>query len=112
MQVQLELHRGLPGGSDRYMAAIALAGVTKVYDDGTVAVNGVDLEVAESEFVVLLGPTGCGTTTILRIVAGLEPATSGTDLLDGQPIDHLPTRQRHVAMVFQDFALYPHLTIA
>ena len=94
------------------MAAIALAGVTKVYDDGTVAVNGVDLEVAESEFVVLLGPTGCGKTTILRIVAGLEPATSGTVLLDGQPIDHLPTRQRHVAMVFQDFALYPHLTIA
>jgi multiple sugar transport system ATP-binding protein len=94
------------------MSAIALTGVTKVYDGDTPAVDGVDLEVAEGEFVVLLGPTGCGKTTILRIVAGLEQATSGSVLLDDRPADHLPVRQRGVAMVFQEFALYPHLTVA
>ncbi len=94
------------------MSAIALSGVTKVYDGDTPAVDGVDLEVGEGEFVVLLGPTGCGKTTILRIVAGLEPATSGTVQLGDRPVDHLPVRQRRVAMVFQEFALYPHLTVA
>src|SRR5947209_11869503 len=95
------------------MSAIALSGVTKVYDDGdTTAVDGVDLEVAEGEFVVLLGPTGCGKTTILRIVAGLELATSGTVRLDDRVVDDVPARQRRVAMVFQEFALYPHLTVA
>jgi multiple sugar transport system ATP-binding protein len=94
------------------MSAIALSGVTKVFDSGTAAVDGVDLVVGEGEFVALLGPTGCGKTTILRIVAGLEAASSGSVLFDGQPVDHLPVRERHVAMVFQDFALYPHLTVA
>ena len=94
------------------MSAIALRGVTKVYDGDTPAVDGVDLDVAEGEFVVLLGPTGCGKTTILRIVAGLEAATAGSVYLDDQPVDHLPVRQRRVAMVFQEFALYPHLTVA
>src|SRR5437763_8611821 len=101
------------GGSDMKMSAIALSGVTKVYDDGdSPAVDGVDLEVAEGEFVVLLGPTGCGKTTILRIVAGLEQATTGSVMLDDRPADHLPVRQRRVAMVLQEFALYPHLTVA
>jgi multiple sugar transport system ATP-binding protein len=94
------------------MSAIALSGVTKVYDGDTPAVDGVDLEVAEGEFVVLLGPTGCGKTTILRIVAGLETATHGTVCLDGRVVDQVPARQRRVAMVFQEFALYPHLTVA
>src|SRR5689334_3093978 len=94
------------------MSAIALHGVTKVYDGDTPAVDGVDLEVAEGEFVVLLGPTGCGKTTILRIVAGLEQATAGSVYLDDQPADHLPVRQRRIAMVFQEFALYPHLSVA
>jgi multiple sugar transport system ATP-binding protein len=92
------------------VAAIALSGVRKVYADGTVAVDGVDLEVAEGEFVTLLGPTGCGKTTILRIVAGLETATSGDVWLGGRPVDEASARNRGVSMVFQDFALYPHLT--
>src|SRR5256885_14841468 len=94
------------------MSAIALSGVTKVCGGGVPAVDGVDLVVDEGEFVALLGPTGCGKTTVLRIVAGLEAASSGSVLIDGQPVDHLPVRDRHVAMVFQDFALYPHLTVA
>jgi len=94
------------------MSAIALSGVTKVFGSGTAAVDGVDLVVDEGEFVALLGPTGCGKTTILRIVAGLEVASGGSVSIDGRPVDHLPVRERHVAMVFQDFALYPHLTVA
>jgi multiple sugar transport system ATP-binding protein len=94
------------------MSAIALSGVTKVYGTGPPAVDGVDLEVAEGEFVVLLGPTGCGKTTVLRIVAGLEQATDGEVLLGDRPVNLTPARERGVAMVFQDFALYPHLTVA
>jgi multiple sugar transport system ATP-binding protein len=94
------------------MSAIALSGVTKVYESGVAAVQGVDLEVGEGEFVVLLGPTGCGKSTILRIVAGLDSATTGSVMLDGRPADDIPARQRRIAMVFQDFALYPHLTVA
>ncbi len=93
-------------------AAIALEGVGKVYPDGTVAVDDVDLEVADGEFVVLLGPTGCGKSTILRIVAGLESATSGHVKMGGRPVDTMTAQERRVAMVFQDFALYPHLTVA
>jgi multiple sugar transport system ATP-binding protein len=93
-------------------AAIALAGIRKVYPNGKVAIDGLDLEVDEGEFVVLLGPTGCGKSTVLRIVAGLERATAGTVHLGGRPIDQVPTRERRVAMVFQEFALYPHLTVA
>jgi multiple sugar transport system ATP-binding protein len=91
-------------------AAIVLSGITKVYPNGTVAVDGVDLDVAEGEFVTLLGPTGCGKTTILRIVAGLETATTGEVWLGGRPSDEASVPKRRVAMVFQDFALYPHLT--
>jgi multiple sugar transport system ATP-binding protein len=94
------------------VAAISLSGVRKVYADGSVAVDGVDLEVDEGEFVALLGPTGCGKTTILRIVAGLESATEGEVWIAGRPVDEAPARERRVAMVFQDFALYPHLTAA
>ena len=94
------------------MSAIALSGVTKVYESGTAAVQGVDLEVAEGELVALLGPTGCGKTSVLRVVAGLEAATSGTVLLGGRLVDAVPAQDRRVAMVFQDFALYPHLTVA
>jgi multiple sugar transport system ATP-binding protein len=94
------------------MSAIALVGVTKEYPDGTVAVDGVDLDVADGEFVTLLGPTGCGKTTILRVVAGLEMPTAGTVCLGNRPVTTAPARERRVAMVFQDYALYPHLTVA
>ncbi len=94
------------------MAAIALEQLTKVFADGTVAVDALTLDVAQGEFVVLLGPTGCGKSTVLRLVAGLETATSGHVCFDGKVVDHQQTRARNVAMVFQDFSLYPHLTVA
>jgi multiple sugar transport system ATP-binding protein len=94
------------------VSAISLSGVTKVYPSGQAAVRGIELEVGEGEFVALLGPTGCGKTTVLRIVAGLEVATSGSVSLDGQPADDTPARERRVAMVFQDSALYPHMSAA
>ena len=94
------------------MVAIATDRLTKVFDDGTVAVDQVTLEAASGEFLVLLGPTGCGKSTILRLVAGLETATSGHVLIGGRVVDDLPSRERRLAMVFQDYALYPHLTVA
>lgn len=94
------------------MVAIATDRLTKVFPDGTVAVDEVTLEAASGEFLVLLGPTGCGKSTILRLVAGLEEETSGHVLIDGQVVDRLSAKDRRVAMVFQDYALYPHLTVA
>ena len=94
------------------MPAIVLSGVTKVYESGVAAVQGIDLEVAEGEFVTLLGPTGCGKTSVLRIVAGLEAATAGSVRLGDRAADDIPARERRIAMVFQDSALYPHLSVA
>jgi multiple sugar transport system ATP-binding protein len=94
------------------VAGVALDRVTKVFDDGTVAVDDVTLSAASGEFLVLLGPTGCGKSTILRLVAGLESVTSGHVLIGGARIEHLPARERRVAMVFQEYALYPHITVA
>src|SRR5262245_22112170 len=93
------------------MSAISLEGIRKEYPGGSIAVDGIDLELAEGEFVVLLGPTGCGKTTILRIVAGLDEPTAGHVRLGGRLVDQIPARERQVAMVFQDFALYPHLSV-
>ncbi|TML20739.1 MAG: ABC transporter ATP-binding protein, partial [Actinobacteria bacterium] len=106
------LRRTGSGGSDRAMPAIVLSGVTKVYESGVAAVQGIDLEVAEGEFVTLLGPTGCGKTSVLRIVAGLEAATAGSVRLGDRAADDIPARERRIAMVFQDSALYPHLSVA
>jgi multiple sugar transport system ATP-binding protein len=94
------------------MSAIALRDLTKVFPDGTVAVEELSLDVNQGEFMVLLGPTGCGKSTILRLIAGLDRPTSGHVYLDGKLADPLTPRQRDVAMVFQDYALYPHLTVA
>jgi len=93
------------------VTTVALKDVTKVFADGTVAVDNVSLDVAAGEFMVLLGPSGCGKSTILRMVAGLEDATTGAILLDGETANDLPPRDRRVAMVFQDFALYPHMSV-
>ena len=93
------------------MTTVALKDVTKVFPDGTVAVDKVNLNVNDGEFMVLLGPSGCGKSTLLRMVAGLEEPTSGAVLLDGELANDLPPRERGVAMVFQDFALYPHMTV-
>ena len=94
------------------MSSIELRGVRKVYPTGVVAVDGIDLNVDDGEVVALLGPTGCGKTTVLRLIAGLETPTEGEILLGGNDVDHVGPRDRGVAMVFQDFALYPHLTVA
>ncbi len=94
------------------MTTVALKDVTKIFADGTVAVDNVSLDVSAGEFMVLLGPSGCGKSTILRMIAGLEDATSGVILLDGEIANDLPPRERRVAMVFQDFALYPHMKVS
>ncbi|MEJ3749896.1 ABC transporter ATP-binding protein [Actinomycetes bacterium KLBMP 9797] len=93
------------------MTAVALKDVTKVFPDGTVAVDNVNLDVNDGEFMVLLGPSGCGKSTVLRMIAGLEDPSSGAILLDGELANDLPPRDRRIAMVFQDFALYPHMSV-
>jgi multiple sugar transport system ATP-binding protein len=93
------------------MSAIELENLTKVYATGATAVDRLSLEVADGEFVVIVGPSGCGKTTALRMVAGLEPVTSGTVSIGGQVVNDVSPRRRDVAMVFQNYALYPHLTV-
>ncbi|MEV8504240.1 ABC transporter ATP-binding protein [Actinoplanes sp. NPDC051475] len=93
------------------MSTVALKDVTKVWPDGTVAVDRVSLDVQDGEFMVLLGPSGCGKSTILRMIAGLEDPTAGAILLNGEPVMDLAPRDRQIAMVFQDFALYPHMSV-
>ena len=92
------------------MATLSLEDVTKVYDNDVEAVRELSLDVGDGEFVVLVGPSGCGKTTALRMVAGLEEITSGTVRLDGKVVNDLSAKARDVAMVFQNYALYPHLT--
>jgi multiple sugar transport system ATP-binding protein len=92
------------------MATIETRAIRKEFADHT-AVDGIDLEIAEGEFLVLLGPSGCGKTTLLRMIAGLEKQTSGDVLIGGQVVNELPPRSRKIAMMFQSYALYPHLTV-
>ena len=93
------------------MSSIQLVGVGKRWGE-TTALEGIDLSIAAGTFCVLLGPSGCGKSTTLRIIAGLESATSGQVLVDGRDVTHLPPAQRGVAMVFQNYALFPHLSVA
>jgi len=92
------------------MAAVVLQQLSHRYGDVT-AVDSLDLEIADKEFVVLLGPSGCGKTTTLNLIAGLDTPTSGHILFHGRPVEHVPPEKRNVAMVFQNFALYPHKTV-
>src|SRR5437762_11963661 len=93
------------------MASVTLRGLTKAFDAGTrPALQELSLEVRDGEFLVLLGPSGCGKTTALRCIAGLEEPTAGAVLIDEREVTHLPPAERDVAMVFQNYALYPHLT--
>ena len=92
------------------MAEITLEKLTKVYPDGTRAVRELDLEIGDGQFVVLVGPSGCGKTSALRMVAGLEPITDGTVRIGGRVVNDLPPKNRDIAMVFQNYALYPHMT--
>jgi multiple sugar transport system ATP-binding protein len=92
------------------MAKITLEKLTKVYGDGTRAVSELDLEIEDGEFVVLVGPSGCGKTSALRMVAGLEPITEGRVLIGGEVVNRLPPKDRDIAMIFQNYALYPHMS--
>ena len=93
------------------MAGVTFSDVGKVYPDGTRAVGHMDLEIKDGEFMVLVGPSGCGKTTALRMVAGLEEISEGTIQIGEQVVNHVPARDRDIAMVFQSYALYPHLTV-
>jgi len=92
------------------MAEIKLENLTKVYPDGTRAVSEMNLDVADGEFVVFVGPSGCGKTTALRMIAGLEPITEGVVRIGDEVVNALPPKDRDVAMVFQNYALYPHMS--
>jgi multiple sugar transport system ATP-binding protein len=92
------------------MAEIQLEKLTKVYPDGTRAVSALDLAIEDGELVVLVGPSGCGKTTALRMVAGLEPITDGVVRIGDRVVNDLPPKDRDVAMIFQNYALYPHMT--
>jgi multiple sugar transport system ATP-binding protein len=98
--------------SETEVAEIELDSLTKVYSDGTEAVTDLDLEVGAGEFVVFVGPSGCGKTTALRMIAGLETITSGNVKIDGRVVNDLPPKDRDIAMVFQNYALYPHMNAA
>jgi multiple sugar transport system ATP-binding protein len=92
------------------MAEITLEQLTKVYSDGTKAVDSLDLEISDGELVVLVGPSGCGKTTALRMVAGLEDITAGRVVIGDRVVNRLPPKDRDIAMIFQNYALYPHMT--
>jgi multiple sugar transport system ATP-binding protein len=93
------------------MSRIVLDAVSKQFPGGTTAVRSLDLEVSDGELLVLVGPSGCGKTTALRMVAGLEEVSSGTIYIDGRPVNDVEPRHRDIAMVFQSYALYPHLSV-
>lgn len=93
------------------MASIDFEHIEKIYPGGAQAIFDYNLAVADGELVALVGPSGCGKSTLLRLLAGLETVTRGTLRIDGQPVNALPPQQRNLAMVFQDYALYPHMTV-
>ena len=93
------------------MASLKMEGLKKTYPGGVEAVKGIDLAVADSEFVVLVGPSGCGKSTLLRMVAGLESISEGRLCIDERRVNDLEPAQRDIAMVFQNYALYPHMTV-
>lgn len=93
------------------MVSVNFANVSKRYEDGFEAVKGLNLEVNDGEFLVLLGPSGCGKSTTLRMLAGLEEVTGGEISIDGVTVNHLPAGARGLGMVFQSYALYPHMTV-
>lgn len=93
------------------MAEVKLTNVKKIYQGGVVAVHDFDLDIADKEFIVFVGPSGCGKSTTLRMIAGLESISEGTVEIDGEVVNDLQPKDRHISMVFQNYALYPHLTV-
>ena len=94
------------------MAEVMFEDVDKVYDNGVHAVHDLSLDIRDGEFLVLVGPSGCGKTTALRMVAGLEEISDGTVSIGGRVVNDLSPKERDIAMVFQNYALYPHLSVA
>src|SRR5690554_6011537 len=93
------------------MATVELKNISKVYDGNVKAVDNVNIEIKDREFVVLVGPSGCGKSTTLRMVAGLEDITDGELYIDGKMVNDVPPKDRDIAMVFQNYALYPHMSV-
>ncbi len=93
------------------MASVEISGLKKAFGAVDV-IHGVDLQIQDGEFVALVGPSGCGKSTLLRIISGLEPASAGEIVIDGEVVNHLNPRERNIAMVFQNYALYPHMSVA
>src|SRR5881275_1646666 len=93
------------------MATVTFDHVTKAYADDVIAVNDLHLDIADGEFLVLVGPSGCGKTTALRCLAGLEEITAGQIKIDERVVNRVPSKDRNIAMVFQSYALYPHMTV-
>ncbi len=93
------------------MAEVKLEGVHKIYDGKVTAVRDVSVTIKDKEFVVLVGPSGCGKSTVLRMIAGLEEISTGTISIDGKVVNEVPPKDRDIAMVFQNYALYPHMTV-
>ncbi|MEV4703025.1 sn-glycerol-3-phosphate ABC transporter ATP-binding protein UgpC [Actinoplanes sp. NPDC049316] len=93
------------------MAVVRLKNLTKVFPGGTTAVDDLSLTIADGEFLVLVGPSGCGKSTVLRMIAGLEDVSGGNVLIDGDTVTDWPPKMRDIAMVFQNYALYPHMTV-
>ena len=93
------------------MAEVVLEDITKVYPNGYQAVTDVSLDIADGEFIVMVGPSGCGKSTVLRMIAGLEDISGGTLKIDDKVVNHLEPKDRNIAMVFQNYALYPHKTV-
>ena len=93
------------------MANVKLQNIKKIYDGGIVAVKDISLEVHDKEFIVFVGPSGCGKSTTLRMIAGLEDISSGVITIDGKVVNNIPPKDRDIAMVFQNYALYPHMSV-
>ena len=93
------------------MASLSLKNLNKIYDNNVQAVFDFNLEVEDGEFIVLVGPSGCGKSTTLRMIAGLEDITSGQLIIDGKDVTQMPPKDRDIAMVFQNYALYAHMTV-
>ena len=93
------------------MASVKLTDVKKIYDNKVTAVHDFNLEIKDKEFVVFVGPSGCGKSTTLRMIAGLEDISEGTLEIDGEVVNDLQPKDRNIAMVFQNYALYPHMTV-
>ncbi|RKY83925.1 glycerol-3-phosphate ABC transporter ATP-binding protein, partial [candidate division KSB1 bacterium] len=93
------------------MAEVRVKNVTKVFEKNVVAVDNVTLDVKDKEFIVLVGPSGCGKSTFLRMIAGLEEVTSGEIYIEDRLVNDVPPKDRDIAMVFQNYALYPHMTV-